>query len=336
MIKSKTFGLVSAASLVAVLLSGGRASAETPASPAAAPGAPAESQDENEAARRHFLEGEAAFNANKPEEARALFLKAWGIRRTYDVASGLGQTELALGLVRDAAEHLDFAIRNYPPQLSRDGLRHIQEGFARAQRQVATLHMKVNRVGAEVLVDRELVGRTPLTAPLFLNPGPHTIEVSDEQDRVVRNVVTTVGTEQVLTIDLGGLRPAPADSSRHPRKMNLLPLFIGGGLTIVGASIGAGFARAADKKYDRVFSLRAALAPGACAEGAPPDSRCAELKAAADDHRRDRTISTTAFVFAGAALVATASYWFLARPKGVQLSGSVAKDSAALSLSGAW
>jgi hypothetical protein len=320
--------------------------AQAPAEATSSPGVASGSVDDNDEARRLYRNGVAAFDADKPQEARQLLLRAWSIRRTYDVASVLGQVELALNLPRDAAEHLDFAIRNFPPQLSADALQRVRDTFSQAEKRVGTLLVRVDRAGTKILVDAKVVGTSPLSSPLFLEPGAHTVEAEEGSARASRTVAVEAGATQSLGLDLGRSTPLPAQqTSRDGSSTRTVALIGGGTIVLVGAALGVGFSLSAASDRDRGDTLRASLANGACSPSQPPSASCSALLRASEAHDRDRNIATASFAVAGAALVATAAYLFLtgtdapheatAAP-GVRLGATATKDQGALWLSGAF
>src|SRR4029078_1788111 len=69
-------------------------------------------------ARELLQQGIAAIESGSFESARQTLLEAWKLQRSYDVAGALGQAELELKRNRDAAEHLDYSIRDFPPSES--------------------------------------------------------------------------------------------------------------------------------------------------------------------------------------------------------------------------
>jgi tetratricopeptide (TPR) repeat protein len=91
--------------------------------------------------------GTEALSANRNQEARSLLTEAFRLRRSYDVAAALGQSELELGKHRDAAEHFEYAIREFPPGESRKLLKQLEDAFATAKAHVTTLHVSVNQPG---------------------------------------------------------------------------------------------------------------------------------------------------------------------------------------------
>ena len=167
--------------IVSALSFAAPAAAQTP--PSKAPASPATepptSTTRNNADPEHVRDlltrGTEALSANRNDEARTLLAEAYRLRRSYDVAAALGQAELELGHHRDAAEHLDFAIREFPPGESRKLLKQLEDAFAGAKAHVATLRVSVNQPGCEVTLDGALVGTSPLTNELFVEPGVHAL-----------------------------------------------------------------------------------------------------------------------------------------------------------------
>lgn len=317
-----------------------------PAAPPSPQGVASESADDNDEARRLYRSGVAAFDADKPEEARRLLLQAWSVRRTYDVASVLGQVELSLNLPRDAAEHLDFAVRNFPPQLSADALQRVRDTFSQAEKRVGTLLVRVDRADTKILVDGKPVGKSPLSSPLFLEPGSHTIQGEQGGDRVARTVNVEAGATQSLGLDLGKSAPALSPRASH-EESNIKPvsLIVGGTLVLVGSALGVGFAMSAASERERGDLLRANLADGACHPSRNLSTSCSALRSAGEDHDRDRNIAVASFAIAGTALVATVAYWALGRTDpahdaggatGVHLGASATKRQGAVWLSGAF
>src|SRR6185436_13420471 len=67
------------------------------------------------AADEHFRKANELYKNEKWAEAEVEFQAAWAVRKTYDTAANMGHTEFHLGKFRDSAEHLQFAVDNWPP-----------------------------------------------------------------------------------------------------------------------------------------------------------------------------------------------------------------------------
>ena len=266
-------------------------------------------------------------------------LQAWAIRQTYDVATALGQVELDLSLPRDAAEHLDFALRTFPPQLSAETLQRVRGLFFQAEKKVGTLIVRADRPGTRILVDAKPVGVTPLAGPLFLDPGSHVIDGEDGTGHVTRTLEVEAGTTQSIGLELAAPRPvAPEVHAEAKDSVPPVPLLVGGALVVAGLGVGIWFAVDAGNRSDEARSLRESLGNRSCGGVAPASpSECMELRDVASRYSRDRNVSTAGFVGAGVAAVATGAFWLLSSPRAsterqsaLRVNGSVDNHSAAL------
>jgi hypothetical protein len=310
---------------LACFLLGTLATAALPQHARAQAAAPA--ADENVQARTLFRQGAAAMKDGKYTEARKSLLEAWSLRRSYDVAAVLGQAELELKLYRDAAEHLDFALNNLAPRESAETLEKIKSGLQSAKQQVAELRVSVNERNAAISIDGRDVGTSPLPNSIFVVTGPHTVEARLEPDRLATQSVQTAG-GSAYTIELAvpahppaapssGLTAAappvapmeqtPADSR------SLVPVFIGGGVTLAGAVVGVAYHLAASSSKDELDTLKSKNGTDGCSSGEAAAADCDLQRSLADRVDTRRNLSTTGFVIAGAAAIATGVYWFWPR-----------------------
>src|SRR3954463_14437863 len=88
--------------------------------------APEANAEEYARARALYKKAAEAFEASQYTEARRLLLDAWALRQSYDVAASLGDTEIKLGLFAEAAEHLSFSVRNFPPLENEQALSNVR------------------------------------------------------------------------------------------------------------------------------------------------------------------------------------------------------------------
>ena len=193
--------------------------------------------------------------------------------------------------------------------------------------------------GAELFVDTDSVGRSPLEAAIFLDPGPHQIEATFEgYERRGQKVEATAGQKSKLKLTLkriGGateaLPPTPpaaetsdspstaaADSASGDEKTQSsakpVVLITGAALTLASLGVGVGFATDAGSADDDVSDLRkqvvAELGKNGCSSS-PSTSVCIELDDAVSHRDRSRSISTAGLVASGVFAAATAGVWFL-------------------------
>jgi hypothetical protein len=110
-------------------------------------------------------------------KAKASLSAAWALLKSWEIAVNLGSAEMRLGQYRDAAEHLAWGIRdgaakegeNYAPLLKAKTL------LTEAAAKVGQLKLVADEAGASIFVDDDVVGKSPLADPLYLDPGTHVV-----------------------------------------------------------------------------------------------------------------------------------------------------------------
>jgi hypothetical protein len=286
------------------------------------------SADETARARELFRQGAAAMKDGKFQEARKALLQVWTFRQSYDVAAVLGQAELELKAYRDAAEHLDFALRNLAPRESAETLANIKNGLATAKQHVAEIRLTVNEPNSRITIDGTEAGVSPLSGSLYVDPGEHLFQARLDTDRVAKQTIQA-SSGSTYTIELTvppppltgpsapgsglGAPPAPAppvDSTGN--QPSIVPLIVGGSIVAISAGLGIGYRIAAASKKDELETLKSTNGRDACATEASGVDCSAQRDAVRSVDAR-RNVSTASFVVAGAALVGTAVYWFWPR-----------------------
>ncbi len=323
-------------------------------------GGPVQAQGESGAAPatdQQFAAGQAAFDRGDYAAARLAYLNVWTRGRTYDVAANLGQAELEMGLFRDAAEHLSYAIANAPPSVpaeTRDAMRAMLE---QAKQEVAVLGIEGLPDGAEVLVDGRAVGNAPFDGDLYLEPGKHVVEVNLGGQRPEQRELTGIKGERHSIVfspppgaqvagtgaDRGGDagaqpgEPASADSSGP----SWVPVAVGGTITALGLVGGIGYALAASsKRDDRDAQLDALGGSSACGSGTVFRDECAAIDQLDADANQYGNLAVAGFVTAGVAGVATAAYLLWPREssseQAVLVAPTIGRSGGSITVSGAF
>jgi tetratricopeptide (TPR) repeat protein len=251
------------------------------------------------------------------ERARTLLLEAFELSRSYDVAAALGQSELALGRHRDAAEHLEFALRNFPPSESLSFKAKARRALASARERVAAARVVTEPQGAEVLVDGKVVGTTPLEAELFLDPGRHTIEARLPSGATESQTVEVAAGAQ-YDINLRPAKDGPrsagevrADSSSFPTKTVLV---VGGAVATVALATFGAVELARGNKAAKDVTARRDAAREALGSNCPASSTAPECQALFEAiDRRNSANKLVPIGFGAAAVtgVATVLVYFL-------------------------
>lgn len=259
-------------------------------------------------ARVLFAEGRAAILKKDWPAAERALAEAWNVHRSYDIAALLSQTEEKNGHLGQAAEHIDYSLRHFPPKdADQEAHQRIRNAFRRLRAQLVAVDVNVDRLGAEVFVDDQLRGKTPLDGFLYLAPGRHRIEARLNGMTMTQVVDADVGEMRRVSLTLDApappaVPPAPEEgkpgfplaiaadaqalsrrekaSAGHPER---LPLLVTGGI-LTAAAVGMGV-------YFGTSSN--------------------DVK----DEHGDRDLSTAFFITGGAVATTTAVYAILTRQR---------------------
>jgi hypothetical protein len=268
-----------------------------------------------------------AFEGGHYTDARELLLQAWSLRRSYDVAASLGDTEVKLGLFPEAAEHLSFSLRNFPPLENEHAIANVRSQLEAARKVAAGLRISVDEPQVEVRVDGRLIGMSPIADTAFVTPGRHTVEARKGSATRTQTLVGEAGVEKLVTLRLGS--PEVASSTPpitdEPGRRSVVPLIVGGAAVAVGLTAGIAFRLSANANDEHADGIRNRLGAGGCVGAAMRSTDCVALGDDVDDKKRSTTLSTTGFVLAGVGLVA-APIWYLLSPRhqrGMELSAFV-------------
>ncbi len=211
---------------------------------AAADPAPAVAGTSSEADRL-FEQGVAAQKAGKLADAEALFVKAWGIKKTWDIAANLGLVELKQGKLAEGARHVAYAIANLPPTESDTTRDNLAKAFAAARAEVAEVKVTCDVEGATVRVGGKVAGVTPLGTAVFAAPGSVSVDVTkDGYEAASKSVEATKGGTAEIALTL--VKKSSGDTERSK-----VPGFVIGGVGVAGlitggVLIGAGYATNSD------------------------------------------------------------------------------------------
>ena len=169
------------------------------------------------AARERFKEGVAHFDRKEYEKARAAFLQAYALKKHPAVLLNLAQSELRSGHERDAATHFSQYLRDATDAsvAERDAA---QAGLASARAALIEVVVSVDEPGAEIFVDGTAEGSSPLSDPLFLEPGSHSIEARKGDKRATQSVSGKAGErkESRLTLAVPSPLAATPATSEQP------------------------------------------------------------------------------------------------------------------------
>lgn len=174
-----------------------------------------------EMARERFQEGVTYYDAKQYDKARAAFLQAYALKKHPAVLLNLAQSELRSGHEAAAAKHFAQYLRENKAATEAER-QEAEKGLAAARAKVAEYTVTGLDAGAEIFVDGEPEGTTPLPQTLFLAPGSHTVEARRAGKVAKESVTATAGTKATISLSFGA-RPAPPPAATTPPAASAAP-----------------------------------------------------------------------------------------------------------------
>ena len=259
-----------------------------------------------------------AMNAKNWSEARRLLLELWAQAETYDVAASLGQIEFELGNYASGARFMAFAVAHIPPKEKPETVERFKAAFEELKARVGTVRISVNQPGAEIRVNQDVVGVSPIPSDVFVESGTNVFEARLGDGRraeakldAVAGGTYTVDLALVSAADPGvapaqgetppPYKPGPANDEAVSEGKSMVPVYVAGGVAVAGLALGVGFTLAASGTTDDIDSLSTAIGNQSCAGPTVP-SECSELSDALETRDSQRNISYVSFGVAGAAI----------------------------------
>jgi hypothetical protein len=244
-----------------------------------------------------YKQANVLYDQRKLAEAEVLYLQAWSLRKTYDVACNLGAIELDLAKPRNAAEHLDYALREFPAGGKTSARELIEGRFKNARQQVGALRVRVSAPNAKVSVAGRVVGSSPLTEEIFVEPGSVTVEATlSGYESAQQTVPVAKGASVEVSFTL------------EHTKRSLLPAFVVGGFGAVALGVGASFVAIAESNKATAKTLSAETNHSCPVSDPAPQGKCKELVSVAKTEDTFGNIGIVSLAVAGAAAVGVATY----------------------------
>lgn len=298
--------------------------AQSAAQPAGSTKAGADAKTGAEDPQRLYQQGVEAYKRGDVRGAEPLFLKAWALAKTYDVAANLGVVELELKKYREAAELLAFSARNATPSVKPAQRDSTRQALEEAKKHLLTVRVSVNVDGAALSVDGVAVAAELRGPELFLTPGKHVIEATAEKHEPAKasvdgsegsSVEVTLALKEKVEVPVVPTATATATVTPPPAP-SLVPAYVALGAGVAGLVVGAVAGAITLGKADQ---LRTA---------------CGDVKACSSDLRRDyddaltiSRVSTAGFVVAGIGVAVGVPLLLLQRRKGPSVSSVVVGPS---------
>lgn len=167
-----------------------------------------------EVARARFKEGVGFYDKGQFEQARASFLQAYALKKHPAVLLNLAWSSLKSGHTLEA-EH-------YFKQFLTDSKDITDKQRADANDGLNQAHAKLGRIdvaavaGTEVTVDGDKVGTTPLSDPILVEPGAHTVKFKGPDGTTDTDSVTVLAGEKAIARFAKTAAAAPPAAATTP------------------------------------------------------------------------------------------------------------------------
>ena len=199
----------SALVLALVAASPGVAFADDAPASAAPAGAPSEAAIRE--ASDHYEAGLALYADGEFKRAAIEFDRAYELVPNYRALYNIGQVRIQLHDYARASKALRAYLQEGGEKIDAERKKSVNDDLEMLATRTAQLAVESNEAGAEVLVDGELAGTTPLAEPLLLDTGDHRIAVhKDGFDPREETITLASRDSQSMRIDI---RPTPAERS---------------------------------------------------------------------------------------------------------------------------
>jgi hypothetical protein len=259
----------------------------------------------------------------------------------FDAIGLLGQTELAMGKFREAAEHLSLAIRNTPQDKAAEALPIFKQDLEDAKAKVVTLRIVVDKPDAEITIDNKAINKSPVDYEIYVEPGSRTILATHPTDGSAKSVIdVAAGESRVINLMVGkasGTEPvAPLkykpDDLDKPSKFEVNPppvnerhsgietktivLIAGGAVTLAAGVTATVFglkARSATNDAEDILKrVESDFGKNACLSASGKAAAlCSDIRQKLDDHDSAARVFNIAFPVTIGAAVATGLVYFL-------------------------
>jgi hypothetical protein len=294
------------------------ASVPAAAQPAPRPRAATDSAAAGDEADALFKRGMAALTSGNTQQAYELDLAAWKLKKTHDIAGNLAQVELMLGKKRDAAEHITFALANFPPTVPSERRASMKKVLDGLRKELGVLRIQVSVADAKVAVDGMPIDAASLAGEVFVDPGSHVIEATLKGYKPARAPFDAAkGSTQDLALTLEALpdTPPPGGGTPEPGGVRKPVIITGAVLGGAGVVLGAVFLGVSAAKGSAKTSLSEKVrAEGGCATATAGGS-CAELRSAGSARAAFGNAGLWTLVGGGVVGAATVIYAIVGAPK---------------------
>lgn len=299
--------------------------------------------DTEEDVKKLMRLGVSEYRKGHLDAARDALTRAFALRPHVAIAETLAEVETQLGQYRAAASHWSFFLEHLPAERENERS-EVEAALADCRKHLGSVSISVDVPEANVLVDGESLGPSPIEREIWVNPGEHTVvaEAANGSDRAIvsiaagesktamlhirnRNPSAPTGTAETVMPPPppeGPTSAAPVSNAKHGLAPRTVVLVAGGVATLTAAVVGTTFVVLANRAGSSVDAINAELDAAAaekmiprdeiCSPAAAPNPiGCSDLAKKQSEQTRDKNIATVSFVTAGGLALLTVGGYFL-------------------------
>lgn len=218
-------------------------------------------QDDKQRASERFRSGVALFQEGAFRAALVEFERAYQIAPDFRLLYNIGQVQFQLGDYLGATHSYERYLTEGGSQVTKARRDDVEAALKVLNQRVGRVSIKCNVDGAEIFVDDQAAGVTPLPSTVVVNVGRHRVFARSADGATSTEMIDVAGgdlRELNLTLKAPNLKivtPLVADSPpMTPRKKLAIGAWAAAGALAIGATI-AGFS-AQDKVDDRKAELK--------------------------------------------------------------------------------
>lgn len=173
--------------------------------------------DSRLAAREHFDCGVAAFEQRRFGDAAKEFRAAYDLSPSYVVLYNIGQVSAALGQSVEAVDAFQAYLDQGGSTIAEERRAAVLAEIEKQRAKIGTLLVRAKPDGAALNVDGKVVGTAPVTEPIRLNAGQHSLVVMLEgYEAQSREIRVSAGAQSDVELALKGARTVTAPSAQAP------------------------------------------------------------------------------------------------------------------------
>ncbi len=187
-------------------------------------------------------QGRTALKAQDYEKAQRLLNQSFKRNPTWKCAADLGMAELALQHFPEAAKYFEFFLTHADKSsVGPDIWQMVVDYFKQATDNSLTLDISVNEPNAEVFMDGNPIGISPIKALTFATPGKHLFHARKNGFSEARaEIDSKAGDHSKVNLLLSALPAESPSDNAIPAWWN--PTFIGASALSLGVAVGFTFA----------------------------------------------------------------------------------------------